>query len=174
VSGLLWEFDHKSCWELLTDAAYARYFTPSQRRLFRRHIPWTRLVRHAFTRDPRGARADLVRYIRAHQASLILKPNALYGGQGVIVGRAVTRAVWERTLTHALRGRTPHVVQVRAGLALHRFPSLQRARVQEVARCAISGFFFNSRGAGVVGRFSANPVVNVSRGGGLLSALLVH
>ncbi len=173
VSGLLWEFDHKSCWEVFTDARYARAFTPAQRRLFARHIPWTRLVRHTITRDPRGARADLVRYSRAHQASLVLKPNALYGGQGVIVGRIVTRAVWERTLAKALRGDVRYVVQELARIATHRFPVLARGRTREVERCVVSGFFFTSRRAGLVGRFSKDPVVNVSRGGGLLSALMV-
>ncbi|MDP3768377.1 MAG: hypothetical protein Q8S13_10210, partial [Dehalococcoidia bacterium] len=173
VSGLLWEFDHKSCWEILTDPTYARAFTPSQRRLFARHIPWTRLVRQTHTRDPRGARVDLVRYVRAHQASLVLKPNTLYGGQGVVVGRTVTRAVWERTLAQALRGDTPYVAQELARIATHRFPVLAHGRPREVERCVVSGFFFTSRGAGLVGRFSKDPVVNVSRGGGLLSALMV-
>ena len=173
VSGLLWEFDHKSCWEVFTDSRYARAFTPTQRRLFARHIPWTRLVRHTATRDPRGARVDLVRYIRAHQASLVLKPNTLYGGQGVTVGKMVTRAAWERTLAQALRGDLRYVVQELARIATHRFPVLTEGRPREVERCVVSGFFFTSRGAGLVGRFSEDPVVNVSRGGGLLSALMV-
>jgi len=46
--------------------------------------------------------------------------------------------------------------------------------VRQVERRVVSGFFFNSFRAGLVGRFSADPVVNVSRGGGLLCALMAQ
>lgn len=174
VSGLLWEFDHKSAWELLTDPAYARLFSPAQRRLFQAHVPWTRLVRPLRTDDPSGRRVDLIAYIRAHQSSLVLKPNTLYGGQGVMVGRVVTRAEWERTLSRALRGRTPYVVQRLAAIHAHDFPLLERGRPAWGSRRVVSGFFVNSRDVGLVGRFSTDPVVNVSRGGGLLSALVIQ
>ena len=39
---------------------------------------------------------------------------------------------------------------------------------------ASAGFFFSSSGIGLIGRFSGLPVVNVSRGGGLVPALWVH
>jgi hypothetical protein len=38
----------------------------------------------------------------------------------------------------------------------------------------VSGFFFTSSDIGLVGRFSDDPVVNVSRGGGLVAAFLVE
>ena len=44
VSSLAGDFDHKSCWELLTDPQYTqKYFTAEERQIFRRHILWTRL-----------------------------------------------------------------------------------------------------------------------------------
>ena len=45
---------------------------------------------------------------------------------------------------------------------------------RSMERRVVSGFFFNSSGIGLIGRFSGHPVVNVSRGGGLLPALWVH
>ena len=174
ISGLIWEFDQKSAWELFTDSRYAHYFTPGQRRLFRAHLPWTRLVRQARVSDWRGRTVDLVPVIRRHQSTLVLKPNTLYGGEGVVVGRTVSRSVWDATLRAALRGRTPHVVQRLARIHTERFPMLDRGRPREVERSVVSGFFFNSVNVGLVGRFSADPVVNVSRGGGLLSALMVQ
>ncbi|MBI2884931.1 MAG: hypothetical protein HYY15_02030 [Candidatus Omnitrophica bacterium] len=173
LSGIAWEFDHKSCWEVLTDARYAAAFTPAQRRLFRAHVPWTRLVRQAVVRDPHGHPADLVPYIRRHQSQLVLKPNTLYGGEGVVVGRRVTRAVWERTVATALRAaRVHYVVQQAARIRTERFPLLRR-RPETAPRNVVSGFFFNSRRIGLMGRFSDDPVVNVSRGGGLIAALQV-
>lgn len=174
VSGLMWEFDQKAAWEIFTDARWARHFTPVQQRLFRHHLPWTRLVRDASVTDPAGRRVDLPAYIRRHKDALVLKPNSLYGGQGVVVGRTVTQAVWERTLSSALRGAERYVVQRLARIAAHRFPVLDGGSPREVERRVVSGFFFNSTGVGLVGRFSEDPVVNVSRGGGLLPALVVH
>ena len=174
VSGLTWEFDQKSAWELFTDPRWSELFTPAQRRFFRAHLPWTRLVRDADTTDPRGRRTELLPYIRWHKDTLVLKPNTLYGGQGVTVGHTVSRQVWERTLAKALRrGGERHVVQELARIGSHRFPMLEGGRPRVVERRVVSGFFFNSSGVGLVGRFSEDPVVNVSRGGGLLAALVV-
>jgi hypothetical protein len=104
----------------------------------------------------------------------VLKPNTLYGGQGVVVGETVSPSVWEQTLHKALRGRTRYVVQERARIGTERFPRLEQGHIREVERRVVSGFFVNSSGVGLIGRFSSDPVVNVSRGGGLLSALMVQ
>ena len=45
VSSAGGDFDHKSCWELLTDDQLVRrHFTNRERLLFQRHILWTRVV----------------------------------------------------------------------------------------------------------------------------------
>lgn len=174
VSGLTWEFDQKSAWEIFTDPQYARFFTRTQRQLFREHLLWTRLVREARVTDPSGRRADLVPYIRRHRAQLVLKPNSLFGGEGVVIGRTVSRSVWEATLRKALRGPERYVVQAAARVPSESFPALDEGSVRWVERHVVSGFYFSSTGVGLVGRFSGAPVVNVSRGGGLIPALWVH
>ena len=70
-----------------------------------------------------------------------------------------------------MRGRRRYVVQELARLATETFPALADGGVKTVTRASVSGFFFNSTGIGLVGRFSASPVVNVSQGGGLIAAL---
>ena len=174
ISGLLWEFDQKSCWEIFTDAAYARYFSSAQRRLFHQHLPWTRLVRDEKVSDPSDRRVELTTHIRRHKNRLVLKPNTLYGGQGVVIGDTVSQSMWEQTLHKALRGRRRYVVQERVRIATEEFPRLKHGRIHEVERRVVSGFFVNSTGVGLIGRFSEDPVVNVSRGGGLLSALMIQ
>ena len=174
VSGLTWEFDQKSAWEVFTDARYARYFTPAQRRLFRAHLLWTRLVRETTVSDPAGRLVDLIPFIRRHQRRLVLKPNAMFGGEGVVLGPMVNRRVWETALSRALHGRERYVVQELASIPSDTCPALQRGGVRWTDRCVVSGFFFNSFGIGLVGRFSSLPVVNVSRGGGLIPALWAH
>lgn len=174
VSGLTWEFDQKSAWEIFTDARYARYFTAAQRRLFREHLLWTRLVRETQTSDPSGRRVDLVPFIRRHKDRLVLKPNTLFGGEGVVIGRTVGQRVWGATLQKALRGRERYVVQAVAKIPSDRVPLLADGGARWYERHVVSGFFFSSTGIGLIGRFSGLPVVNVSRGGGLLPALWVH
>lgn len=174
ISGLMWEYDQKSAWEVFTDARFAKLFSLEQQRFFRQHVLWTRLVRHARTTDPRGRAIDLAAYVRTHQRQLVLKPNNLFGGEGVVLGRLASRAHWERTLARALSGREPYVVQALAHVPTETSPMLEDERVIQATRHVVSGFFFNSTSIGLVGRFSGAPVVNVSRGGGLIPALWVH
>jgi len=174
ISGLTWEFDQKSTWEIFTDARYARYFTAAQRRLFREHLLWTRLVREAKVADPSGRWIDLLSFIRRRKDQLVLKPNTLFGGEGVVIGYTVSQSTWERALHRALRGHQRYVVQAVAKIPTDIFPSLTNHGVSWQERSVVSGFFFSSSGIGLVGRFSARPVVNVSQGGGLIPALWVH
>jgi len=95
-------------------------------------------------------------------------------GEGVIIGTTVNQQVWERTLRKALRGKEPYVVQQRAKIATDTFPLFHHGGIRWTERSVVSGFFFSSAGIGLIGRFSGNPVVNVSRGGGLIPALWVH
>ena len=174
ISGLTWEFDQKSAWEIFTDPQYARYFSPAQRRLFRTHVLWTRLVREAKVTDVNGRVIDLPSYIRRHQARLVLKPNTMFGGEGVVLGPTVSRHVWEDALHQALWGRQRYVVQQLAHIPSDLLPSLTPEGIRWSQRRMVSGFFFNSSGIGLIGRFSSEPVVNVSRGGGIIPALWVH
>ena len=174
ISGLTWEFDQKSAWEIFTDEHYARYFSAAQRRLFRTHLLWTRLVREATVSGPDGQLIDLPSFIRRNREQLVLKPNAMFGGEGVVIGLTVNQGTWEKTLQRALRGRERYVVQQLAKISTDAFPMLLDGHVRQTERCVVSGFFFNSSGVGLVGRFSGLPVVNVSRGGGLVTALWVH
>lgn len=174
ISGLTWEFDQKSAWEIFTDARYAGYFTAEQRRLFRDHVLWTRLVREARVFDPSGRQVDLLAFIRRHKQRLVLKPNTLFGGEGVVIGPTVSQREWERHLHTALRGRERYVVQELARIAVDNVPSLGDGHARWQEKSVVSGFFFSSSGIGLVGRFSGLPVVNVSRGGGLVPALWAH
>ncbi|MBI4343916.1 MAG: hypothetical protein HY601_03775 [Candidatus Omnitrophica bacterium] len=174
ISGLTWEFDQKSAWEIFTDPRFAQAFSPAQRAFFRRHVLWTRLVREDRVTDASGRWVDLPPYIRRHRARLVLKPNTLFGGQGVVLGATVTQRVWERHLARALHGRERYVVQALAPVARDTVPYLDGGRARYEERATVSGFYFSSRGISLVGRFSAQPVVNVSQGGGLIAALWLH
>ncbi len=73
ISSVAGEFDHNSCWELLTDDELARrYFSAEERQLFRRHVLWTRLLRDCRTSLPDGSHGELSEYVRRQRESLVL------------------------------------------------------------------------------------------------------
>src|SRR5262249_6951677 len=129
VSSLAGDFDHKSCWEMLTDPALAeRLFSMEECRLFRRHVLWTRRVADRRTMLPYGSEGDLMDYARRHREQLVLKPNRSYGGHGVTLGAAVETKAWEQLLQEALsKAEDPEeswVVQTATRLPVHEFPVL--------------------------------------------------
>lgn len=173
VSSLTGEFDHKSLWEVFTAPAFRRYFTPAQHRVFQQYLLWTRLLRDARVTDSRGRSVALLPFVRRHKDQLVIKPNRLFGGEGVTLGRLRTATQWERTIAKALRHRDDtYVVQQLARLREDEFPvPTTNGRWDTQRRYVVSGFFVGETGIAFVGRFCSAPVVNVSQGGGLIPVL---
>jgi hypothetical protein len=167
VSGLAGDFDHKSLFEVLTTRPTRAWVEPKARAYLRKHLLWTRLLRHCDSEDKDGEAIDLVRYVRAHKRSLVIKPNRACGGQDVILGPAHSDKAWARAVERALKERGEWVVQSFHVGTRKRFPSL---RGRGVSTCFVTyGVVSTPRGFGVVGRACDRPVVNVSRGGGLVA-----
>ncbi|HEX7478659.1 MAG TPA: carboxypeptidase M32 [Polyangiales bacterium] len=179
VSSLVGDFDHKSCWELFTDDALAeRYFSVEQRRVFRKHVLWTRLVSERRTGLPH-AEGDLLPFIRDHREELVLKPNRGYGGAGVCIGAAVTRGEWEQLLERAVAKASDSeeawVVQVATRLPVYEFPLVDATgRVHEEPFYAVMGFAATDDGLGILCRVSQKQVVSVAQRGGLAAVLVGH
>jgi carboxypeptidase Taq len=177
VSSAGGDFDHKGCWELLTDERLAaRHFTSQERLLFRRHILWTRVVSARSTSLPRG-HGDLPTYIREFREELVLKPNRGYGGAGVHLGALTPPDEWEALLTAALASSEDPdgqwVVQAVANLPVHEFPVVDDGgRVHYEPYYAVLGFTPTDHGLAMLCRVSQKQVVNVAQRGGL-AALLV-
>jgi carboxypeptidase Taq len=176
VSSIAGDLDHKSCFEILTDDAFAaRAFDAADRQLFRRHVLWTRLVSERMTQTPDG-RADLPDFIRRHREELVLKPNRSYGGTGVHLGAAQSQAEWERLLDRALATqRDPYetwVVQSAGTLPVHLFPVLADGRSHDEPFYAVMGFAPSAHGLATICRVSQKQVVNVAQHGGLAAVLV--
>jgi carboxypeptidase Taq len=178
VSSLVGDFDHKSCWELLTDESLAaRHFSAEERRVFRRHVLWTRLVGERSTSLPDGETGELLTYARQHREDLVLKPNRGYGGVGVHVGAATTQPAWEMLLTEAARSyedpERAWVLQARTQLPVVDFPVLgEGGRVHDAPFYAVMGFAATDGGLGILCRVSQKHVVNVAQYGGLAAVLV--
>ncbi|MBT2478732.1 hypothetical protein [Streptomyces sp. ISL-94] len=87
-------FANKACLALLSDPRHRAAFTEAELELIDRVLPWTRSLKA----DPSPEHDELLAYARAHREELILKPNAFYGGVGVIAGWTSTDEEWQAAL----------------------------------------------------------------------------
>lgn len=176
ISSITAELDQKSIWEVLTDPRFTQeYFTTDERQTFRRHILWTRLVGDRQTRFPDGRPGDLLDFVRREQETLVLKPNRAYGGEGVTIGAAVTRADWESALERALVDEERWVVQRLAGIPVSVFPVIgPDGRVHVEPFHVVMGFAATRDGVAILGRASQKQVVNVAQRGGMCSVMIGH
>jgi glutathionylspermidine synthase len=154
----------KAAFELLTDETCESWFTPVEREVIQRCVPWTRKVSERKTLYE-GRKIDLLEHVRAHRTAFILKPNDDYGGHGVCLGKSVTEIEWEAMMKVALAG--DYVVQKVVELRTEEFPVFnERAWGLQPMYVDTNPFIFRGRAHGAMVRLSSSPIVNVSSGGG--------
>lgn len=178
VSSLAGDFDHKSCWEILTDPAFtSRYFSAEERQVFRRHVLWTRVLTDRKTTLANGEIVNLLDYVRREHDLLVLKPNRSYGGDRVVIGSTVTQAEWEtavqEAVTTAEKGEEEWVVQRVARIPVYEFPVVAAdGHMSLEPFYTVFGLAPTKYGLALLGRASQKMVVNVAQRGGLCSALI--
>ncbi len=173
VSSLAGDFDHKSTFELLTDARFANLFTPGERQLLRRHVLWTRSLTARKTTDPLGDEVDLPKFVRENRDILVLKPNRSYGGDRVVLGPGASDAEWLNVLDTALAEPGEWVVQRMAPVTAYEFPVVAEDRSIHVEPFyMVVGFAPTKYGTAVLGRASQKQVVNVAQRGGMCAVLI--
>jgi hypothetical protein len=169
ISSITAELDQKSCWEVLTDPQIAaKYFSADERQIFRRHVLWTRIVSDRSTTLPDGNTGNLLSYIRDERETLVLKPNRSCGGEGVVLGPAVSDAEWAEAVNQALADPARWVVQQLASIPVHEFPVVgPDGTVHTEPFHAVMGFAPTQYGVAILGRASQKQVVNVALRGGM-------
>lgn len=175
VSSIAGEFDHKSTLEIFTDEEYARFFTSTQRKLFKKHVVWTRLIWERKTKGPDGKEIVLSKFIERNKDDLVIKPNRMYGGEGVVLGKFAKTAEWRKAVEDAFKEGRTHVVQEYAEVKEEKFPVLNEdGRVTVEKNYEVSGFASSDEGIAFLGRCSIEPVVNISRKGGLIPVMMIE
>lgn len=174
VSSLAGEFDHKSCWEILTDPQFTqKYFNADERQVFRRHVLWTRLLGDRRTTLPDGDVGDLLPFTRRSQEVLVLKPNRSYGGDRVLLGNLLTAGEWQAAVDQAVSGDEGWVVQRLAQVSVSDFPVVtEQGTVSVEPFYTVMGFAPTKFGMAILGRASQKAVVNVAQRGGLCAVLV--
>ncbi len=174
VSSIAGEFDHKSAFEILSDARFHPHFTATQRKMFSRYIPWTRTVRDAKTTGFRESEVDLVPFIRKNREGLVLKPNRGLGGESVVIGPFCDIGQWDEAIQTAVREPGEWVVQRYVKSLVKDFPVLTAdGRCQLEEFYCVCGFYATPDGLGILGRASKKRVVNVAQKGGLVSCMVL-
>lgn len=142
----------KSCMAMLSDERNRWAFTPGERDVIDRVLPWTRSLRgaggaagSAAETEADGARVPLVPYVREHREELVLKPSVGHAGRGVVAGWMVSQEEWESQLDAALSGN--YIVQRRATSVAERFYGT--AGQEEPSLCFLHwGLFVTGAGFG--------------------------
>ena len=176
ISSIAAELDQKACWEIFTDPAFTqRYFSPEERQVFRRHILWTRVLSDRPTRLPDGSTGSLLEYVREERETLVLKPNRAYGGDGVLLGLAVSESDWDQAITAALAAPDRWVVQQLAAIPVYEFPVIaEDGQLQTEPFYTVMGFAPSKYGLAIMGRASQKQVVNVAQRGGMCVIAIGH
>jgi hypothetical protein len=174
ISSLAGDFDHKSCWEVLTDPQFThKYFNADERQVFRRHILWTRVLSDRRTTLPDGEMVSLLEHTRQYQEELVIKPNRSYGGDRVLIGPSVSASDWEAAIEEAMNGEEQWVVQRLAPISVNEFPVVaEDGTVCTEPFYTVMGFAPTKYGLAVLGRASQKQVVNVAQRGGMCAVLI--
>jgi hypothetical protein len=176
VSSIGAELDQKSIFEVLTDPPLAqKFFSADERRLFRRHVLWTRLLSDRRTHLPDGQAGSLLDYARREHDTLVLKPNRAYGGQGVVLGAALARTEWDRAIERCLADEERWVVQQLASISVREFPVVgPDGAIHAEPFYTVMGFAATKDGLAILGRASQKQVVNVAQRGGMCVVMPGH
>jgi hypothetical protein len=177
ISSIAADLDQKACWEVLTDPRLCQqYFSPEERLVFQRHILWTRVLGDRRTVLPDGRVDNLLDYARTSHEVLVLKPNRAYGGDGIVIGPAVTREEWEGALAAALADPADRwVVQQLATIPVREFPVIgPDGAVHIEPFYTVMGFAASEHGVAILARASQKQVVNVAQHGGICGVLVSH
>jgi uncharacterized circularly permuted ATP-grasp superfamily protein len=165
----------KTFFAILTDERHAALFTPEEREIIRRHVPWTRrLAQMETTRD--GMKIDLLSYVRAHRDELVVKPGDEYGGSGVTLGWETDPAAWDRAIERAVREpERAWIVQGRIPVRRERFAVCgEDGTVAEREMLVdFAPYLFRGRLGGYLTRLSASGLANVTSGGGQVPAFVI-
>jgi hypothetical protein len=177
VSSIAAELDQKSCWEVLGDPVLARrHFSGEERAFFRRHLPWTRVLRPGAVTLPDGSKGDLAEYVVHARDELVLKPNRAYGGTGVTVGPATEAAEWAALVATAVAaGGERWVAQRLVPLPVCQFTVTDPdGRLHAQPFYVVFGFAPSAYGLATLGRASQAQVVNVAQRGGMCVLVVGH
>ena len=110
--------------------------------------------------------------MRSHRETLILKPMDQYGGIGVLVGPFATQEDWDAQVD--ITREKNYVVQEYVNIPKEPLPIWDGGLKWEPKFVNVNFYAYNGRYAGGMARTSGEPVINISKGGGLIPIVVVE
>lgn len=163
--------DNKNLLEVMTDERMEWVFNAQELALLRKHLPWTRIIKERRT-ERCGREVDLIQEIRANRDQYVIKPNAEFGGKGVVIGRESNESSWDDAIHRALS--SPHVVQEYVRIPEGQFPVVRNGKLEwEPKKINVNFFTFAGEFGGGFCRTSDSSIINISAGGALVSFCIV-
>lgn len=152
--------ESKAVLSLLWERKFERFFSEEELALGREVTARTKMAKHLT--------ADEAAQARQEQNHFILKKSFDTRGRSVVIGRNISAAAWEKALYSAIADDV-------SGYVLQRYLEHESCQDSSGQSNYISHAYFIVRGepAGMLTRFSADPVTNVGRNGSLGIPLIV-
>ena len=174
LSPLQGDLDHKSILEIWSSKKFAKLFSPAERKLLARHVLWTRLVSARKTDGLDGTTVDLPAYVKKARTKLVLKPLRACGGEGILIGKDTAQRAWDKAVDASVAGTEQAIVQTYIKSATIKSPVVRggAGKVRHETHFTTFGLYASPTTLGILGRAAPFPVVNVSRGGGILGVLI--
>ena len=165
----------KAFFAVLTSDEHTGLLSDAERTLVRAHVPWTRLLAEGRTTLD-GHVIDLLEHVRRHRDEFVIKPNAEYGGAGVVLGWEAGEAAWTAALERGISGAEGSwVVQRRIPVRREVFPMVTTPHRVELRDMLVdlAPYIFRGRVAGFLTRLSSTGLANVTSGGGQVPSFVV-
>lgn len=163
--------EDKAFLALLQAPECARFLSDGERAQIRMIVPWTaRIEETRVERD--GRMVDLVPWVLANRARLVLKPSHGYGGRSVFVGDETEPDAWEQAVREGLG--QAWIAQERVAIPEERFPVVDGEQLTLTSlKVNVNPFYVAGAEVGAVTRASRSSVINVSAGGGSVPTFVV-
>jgi hypothetical protein len=87
---------------LLSENENSEKFSPGEREIIKKYIPWTRRIVPGET-TYEAKTVDLEDFIRSHQVKLVIKPVREMGGKDVSIGKLTPPDRWKQVVEQAMR-----------------------------------------------------------------------
>ncbi|MBN2056393.1 hypothetical protein JW905_15830 [bacterium] len=163
--------DNKNLLSLLTDERLSFLFTAAEQEALLKHIPWTRIMREGLT-TYKGEDVDLFPFVREHREQLVIKPNSMFGGKGVVIGHEATQQEWDDAIGESCHAQK--VVQQYVPIPRMEFPVITPDGVTFEEKKINHNFFtFAGYFGGGFCRTSDSSIINISAGGALVTFFVV-
>ena len=163
--------DNKNLLGLMTSERFTHLFTKQELSVIQEHIPWTRPLKDTKT-EYQGSTIDLIEFVRIRRKNMVIKPNAEYGGRGVLIGHETSQSIWDDALERSFKENL--VVQEYVPIPIMEFPVFSPNLTMVPKKTNMNFFTFAGNFGGGFARTSDSSVINISKGGALVAFVTVE